>query len=300
MGPVPELRSAGRATAPSKQVLRGGASAPNYFLQDAPPLRANRFSGGGGRLPRTTFCRTRHLSEQTVSQGWSVCPELLSAGRATSPSKQVLRGGSSAPNYFLQDVPPLRANSFSGLDRLPPNYFLQDVPPLRSNSFSGAERLPPNYFLQDVPLPQANTLSGTERHPRNSVLQDVPPPQANTLAATECQFPELFSAGRAPLSTHGDSTQIHNSGETRRGDERLAVVYLRAVDRRGGGTRGDWDSSDGGKSQKARPMPRAGQWTAPPPRGGAQSSATPPRTPGATGAALTTPPRWVGIVGVRT
>ena len=65
--------------------------------------------------------------------------------------------------------------------------------------------------------------------------------------------PRRASSAQAagPLSTHGNSTQIHNSGETRRGDERLAVVYLRAVDRRGGGTRGDWDSSDGGKNQKA-------------------------------------------------
>jgi len=37
---------------------------------------------------------------------------------------------------------------------------------------------------------------------------------------------------------------------TRRGAEWLAVVYLQAVDLRGEGTRGDSDSSDGGKSQK--------------------------------------------------
>jgi len=46
------------------------------------------------------------------------------------------------------------------------------------------------------------------------------------------------------------TTDVHAAGGAQE-DERLAVVYLRAVDRRRGGTRGDWDSSDGGKSQKA-------------------------------------------------
>jgi len=62
-------------------------------------------------------------------------PKLLSAGRSTCSSKHFSRDGASARNYLLQDVPHLRVNTFSGMERQPPNYSLQDVPHLRANPF---------------------------------------------------------------------------------------------------------------------------------------------------------------------
>jgi len=138
----------------------------NYFQQDVPHLRAN------------TYSATEHHLQK-----------LVSAGRATSPSKRFLRDGASPRNYFLQDVPRLRANTFSGTERQPRNYFLQDVPhdgassptllsdasatSLRKHFLRDGASLR-NYFLQDVPPLRANTFSGTESQPRNYFLQAVP------------------------------------------------------------------------------------------------------------------------------
>jgi len=47
------------------------------------------------------------------------------------------------------------------MERHPRNYFLQDAPPPRANTLSGMERHPRNYFLQDVPPPRANTFSSS-------------------------------------------------------------------------------------------------------------------------------------------
>jgi len=64
-------------------------------------------------------------------------PKLLSAGRATSSSKHFFRDGASAPRLLSAgpDISP--SKHFSGTERQPRNYFLQDVPPLRANTFSG-------------------------------------------------------------------------------------------------------------------------------------------------------------------
>ena len=196
----PELVSAGPAISPSNYVVGGGASAPlrgttfyrtchfpeqlhcrgrsvsphpgNYFLQDLPLPQANTLSGTKRQPPSG---------------------ELLSAGPATSPS-----------NYFVGDEAsaPIRGTTFCrtchfpeqllcrGRSVSPPpgNYFLQDLPPPRANTLSRTECWPRNYFLQDLPLPRANTLSGMERHHRNYILQDLPPPRETTLSGTECQI----------------------------------------------------------------------------------------------------------------
>ena len=47
----------------------------NYGLQDVPPLQGNTFSGAARVTPATTFSRTCHISEQTLSQRRSVRPE---------------------------------------------------------------------------------------------------------------------------------------------------------------------------------------------------------------------------------
>ena len=102
---VPDLRAS---------TLSGTECQPqNNFPQDEPPLRANTLSGTECH-PGTTFCRTCHLlSKYFVGDGASA-PELLSAGHATSRAN-TLSGTECQPrNYFLQDVPPPRANTLSG------------------------------------------------------------------------------------------------------------------------------------------------------------------------------------------
>jgi len=60
-------------------------------------IQVTRTHPGASPPPqKTTFCRTSHLSEQTISQGWSVTPETTSC-RMCHLSEQTLSQGRSPP-----------------------------------------------------------------------------------------------------------------------------------------------------------------------------------------------------------
>jgi len=95
-------------------------------------------SAGRDVTPETTFSRTCHISEQTLSQRWSISPKLRSTGRATPPSKHFLRYESSAPKLLFA------ARAIS-----PSKHFLRDGASAPKLLSAGRATSPSKHFLRD-------------------------------------------------------------------------------------------------------------------------------------------------------
>jgi len=132
-----------------------------------PASRAANAANTAGN-PEQILCRGRSVSS----------PQHTCCRTCHLPSKYFFGDGASPPelprNYFLQDVPPPRANTLSGWSVTPGTTFCRTchlpeqilcrgwsirdgasppklhpaVPPLRSNSFSGTHRQLRNHFVQ--------------------------------------------------------------------------------------------------------------------------------------------------------